>query len=100
MPAGTELIIQQRHNVKFCILLGKSATETFSLLQQAYVNECMGWSPLDFAIFPQLKAKLEGIRFETTEELQKVVQQMLLHMAKDGFANVFEDWIARHKKLN
>lgn len=35
------VLIEQRVNVKFLVKLGKSATETYSLLQQVYREECM-----------------------------------------------------------
>lgn len=33
---------EQRTNMKFCVHLGKSATETLSMLRQAYYNEAIG----------------------------------------------------------
>ena len=33
--------MQQRVNVKFCVKLGKSGTETYDLLKQVYGDECL-----------------------------------------------------------
>lgn len=35
------VLIEQRVNVKFLVKLGKSATETYSMLQQVYGDECL-----------------------------------------------------------
>ena len=32
--------VEQRVNVKFCVKLGKSATETYDLLKRVYGDEC------------------------------------------------------------
>ena len=34
--------IEQRYSIKFCVLLGKSATETKTLLEQAYGQDSLG----------------------------------------------------------
>ena len=33
--------VEQRVNVKFCVKLGKSATETYDLLKKVYGDECL-----------------------------------------------------------
>jgi len=33
--------MEQRFNVKFCVKLGKYATETYDLLKKVYGNECL-----------------------------------------------------------
>jgi len=33
--------VEQRVNVKFCVILGKSATETYDLLKKVYGDECL-----------------------------------------------------------
>jgi hypothetical protein len=33
--------VKQRVNVKFCVKLGKSATETYDLLNKPYGDECL-----------------------------------------------------------
>ena len=38
---STDLKIEQRANIKFCVKLGKSATETLEMLRQAYDKEVM-----------------------------------------------------------
>jgi len=33
--------LEQRANIKFCVKLGKSGTETFEMIRRAYTNEAM-----------------------------------------------------------
>jgi len=33
--------VEQRVNVKFCVKLGKSTTETYDLLKKVYGDECL-----------------------------------------------------------
>jgi len=33
--------VEQRVNLKFCVKLGKSATETYDLLKKVYGDECL-----------------------------------------------------------
>jgi hypothetical protein len=35
------IMVEQRANVKFCVKLGKSVTETLNMLRQAYGDEAM-----------------------------------------------------------
>ena len=36
--------VEQRTNIKFCVKLGKMATETFNMLLEVYSNSCMSWT--------------------------------------------------------
>lgn len=36
--------VEQRYAIKFCVKLGKSATETFPLIQQAFGSDCLSKS--------------------------------------------------------
>jgi hypothetical protein len=46
--------VEQRVNVKFLAKLGKSATETYNLFMEAYVNECLSCT-LVFEWFKRFK---------------------------------------------
>ena len=37
-----ELKLQQRASIKFCVLLDKTPTETFEMVQQAYKDQALG----------------------------------------------------------
>jgi len=54
--------VEQRVNVKFCVKLGKSATETYDLLKKVYGDECLSRTQ----VFEWLKGlKRDGKRSET-----------------------------------
>ena len=55
-------------------------------------------APLDFAVFPKLKAELEGEKFESPDELQKAVQKILVAMTRNGCQDIYAQWVKRHEK--
>ena len=57
-----------------------------------------GLAPCDFFLFPSLKAKLRGIRFETSEAVLKKNEAILKDLTKNGLRHVFEEWQQRCKK--
>jgi len=48
--------VEQHANVKFCVKLGKSATETYDLLKKVYGDEC----PSRTQVFKWFKRSKEG----------------------------------------
>jgi Transposase. len=52
-------------------------------------------APCDFWLFPQLKTKLSGIRFDTEIELRTGVEGALKDLTAGGVLHVFEKWHAR-----
>jgi len=55
------LNMEQRINVKFCVKLGKSATETYDLLKKVYGDQCLSRTQI-FEWFKRFKR--EGKRSE------------------------------------
>ena len=53
--------MEQQVNVKFCVKLGKSTTETYDLLKKDYGDECLSHTQV-FAWFKRLKEGREEIR--------------------------------------
>jgi hypothetical protein len=47
-------------------------------------------APCDFALFPKLKMKLKGRRFETASDIQRESQAVLDSIKKNNFHTVFE----------
>ncbi|XP_011705557.1 PREDICTED: putative uncharacterized protein FLJ37770, partial [Wasmannia auropunctata] len=39
-----ERLLEQRYAIKFCVKLGKNATETFQMLQEAFKDDCISRS--------------------------------------------------------
>jgi transposase len=53
--------MEQRVNVKFCVKLGKSATETYDLLKKVYGDECVSSTQV-FEWFKRFKGAREVTR--------------------------------------
>ena len=49
-------------------------------------------APCDFFLFPLLKTKLQGMRFETSEAVLKKSEEILKDLTKNGLHHVFEEW--------
>jgi hypothetical protein len=52
--------VEQPVNVKFCLRLGKSATETYDLLKRVYGDECLSCTQV-FEIFKRFIERREEI---------------------------------------
>jgi hypothetical protein len=48
--------------------------------------------PCDFTLFPKLKMKLKGQRFETVADNQKELQAVLDSIKENVFHGAFEAW--------
>jgi hypothetical protein len=49
-------------------------------------------APCDFALFPKLKMKLKGRRFETVSDIQRESQTVLDSIKENDFHGAFEAW--------
>jgi hypothetical protein len=49
-------------------------------------------APCDFALFPKLKIKLKGLRFETVFDIRRESQAVLDSFKKNYFHGAFEAW--------
>jgi hypothetical protein len=49
-------------------------------------------APCDFALFPKLKMKLNGRRFETVSDIQRESQAVLDSIKENYFHGAFEAW--------
>jgi hypothetical protein len=52
-------------------------------------------APCDFFLFPKMKLKLKGRRFDTTEEIQVESQRVLDTVAEKDFQEAFQKWRRR-----
>ena len=52
----------------------------------------------DFWLFPNLKNKLRGEKYESREELRRAVDRYLRDMSRDGLHHVFRAWVERWDK--
>ena len=49
-------------------------------------------APSDFFLFPKLKMKLKGRRFQTLEEIQAESQALLNTLRENDFQECFKNW--------
>jgi hypothetical protein len=49
-------------------------------------------TPCYFFLFPKMKLRLEGRRFDTTEEIQAESQEMLNTLTLENFQRCMESW--------
>ena len=54
-------------------------------------------APCDFCLFPKLKEKLRGCRYETTEEMKEVVTKVIDMLTQEDFNGVFQKLLERYK---
>lgn len=52
-------------------------------------------APCDFFLFPRMKIKLMGRRFDTVEEIQAETQMILNTLTKKDFQDAFQKWQKR-----
>ena len=55
-------------------------------------------APMDFAVFPRLKAELRGRRFDCEEELKYAVRSAVRGFEKEWYMSVYHSWVKRHEK--
>ena len=55
-------------------------------------------APCDFWLFPQLKTRLAGQRFDNEEGLKQAVQGVLGQLCQGGLLHVFDSWMERMQK--
>ena len=55
-------------------------------------------SPMDFAVFPQVKAELRGIKFTEFCELKRATLNAVRRLDEVWCRNVYNKWIQRHRK--
>jgi hypothetical protein len=54
--------------------------------------------PLYFSLFPQLKTKLKGRHFDTTEGIEAESQTVLNTLTEHDFQNAFTEWQKRWER--
>jgi hypothetical protein len=57
-------------------------------------------APCDFFLFPKMKLKLRGHRFDTIEEIQAEWQRVIDTVAENDFQEAFQKWRRRDHSLH
>ena len=55
-------------------------------------------APCDFWLFPKLKEKLRGCRYETIEEMKEAVTKVIDTLTQEDFHGAFEKLLERYNK--
>ena len=55
-------------------------------------------APSDFCLFPKLKEKLKGCRYETIEEMKEGVTKVIDTLTQEDFHVAFQKLLERHNK--
>ena len=65
MQSGREETLEERYAIKFCFKLGKNATETYGMLQTAFLPSCMNRASV-FEWHKRFKEAREFVRGDET----------------------------------
>ena len=55
-------------------------------------------APCDFWLFPKIKEKLRGCRYETIEEVKKTVTKVIDTLTQEDFHGAFQKLLERYNK--
>ena len=55
-------------------------------------------APRDFCLFPKLKEKLRGCRYETIEEMKEAVTKVIDTLTQEDFYGAFQKLLERYNK--
>lgn len=55
-------------------------------------------APMDFKVFPEVKAQLRGKHFTCADELVQETRKIVSSFSSEWFENTYSRWISRHRK--
>ena len=55
-------------------------------------------APCDFCLFPKLKEKLRGCRYETIEEMKEAVTKVIDTLTQEDFQGAFQKLLEQYNK--
>ena len=55
-------------------------------------------SPMDFAVFPRLKAKMRGYHFRDLDELHYKIKTISSRFEESWYADIYKEWVESHLK--
>ena len=55
-------------------------------------------APMDFAVFPRLKAEMRGYHFRALDELRYRIRTITSGLEKSWYAGIYQKWVERHLK--
>ena len=55
-------------------------------------------APCDFWLFPKLKEKLRGCRYETIEDMKEAIKKVIDTLTQEDFHGAFQKFLERYNK--
>jgi histone-lysine N-methyltransferase SETMAR len=55
-------------------------------------------APLDFCVFPRLKADLRGRRFDTEDKIKYAVRSAIRSYTPEWYVDIYRKWVQWHRK--
>ena len=55
-------------------------------------------APMDFRVFPEMKAFLRGRKFDSVQELRRATRDAIRSFSPDWYIATFNMWVYRHQK--
>jgi hypothetical protein len=81
--------VAKQQRVDVCTELRQLACDDKTFLSRAITGDL---PPRDFFLFPNMKLKLKGRRFDTIEEIQAKSQRVLGTLTQKVFQETFQKW--------
>ena len=92
MQSGCEDTLEERHAIKFCFKLGKTATETYGMLQTAYGPSCMNRSSV-FQWHKRFKEGRESVRDDERCGRSREVRTSEMIPFFDSMGIIYIHWV-------
>ena len=92
MQSGREDTLEERYAIKFCFKLGKTATETYGMLQTAYGPSCMNRSSV-FQWHKRFKEGRESLRDDERCGRSKSTQKLMMIPFFDSMGIIYIHWV-------
>ena len=64
----------------------------------AHPPDSLDLAPSDFCLFPKLKEKLTGCRYETIKEMKEAVTKVIDTITQEDFHGTFQKLLERYNK--
>ena len=101
MQSGREDTLEERYAMKFCFKLGKTATETYGMLQTAYGPSCMNRSSI-FQWHKKFKEGRESVRGDErcgrSREVRTSETRVLNTLTQEDFQGAFQKLLELYNK--
>jgi hypothetical protein len=84
--------VAKQHCIDLCTELRQLVSDDETFLSRIITGDL---APCDFLLFPKMKLKRKGRRFDTIEEIQAESQRVLDTLTEKDFQEAFQKWRRR-----